>query len=247
MSQQLDDYIKQARASGQSDAQIMTALSQSGWTQAQVNEAFGLPNPQVAVPPPPPTNPLQQLPNFENPLMKYKPMESNLTKFDEKTIATMKAGAIWNAVSSVITSVAGSVSSYYFVSSLYNNIGPYGAYVNSYIGQVYTPQLINIEGLITAIIWGIIAGAISGWVIAKYYNVFVRWQQRLTGNRLNSFFKILFWPYLAGFILALILTGALSLAFSGFLALIITFVADIIAVFIYAKMMDRAVGKYYNV
>ena len=247
MNQQLEDYIKQARVSGQTDAQIMTSLLQSGWSQAQVNDAFGIPNPQMAAPPPPPPeNLLQQQPNFENPLMKYKPTEGNFAKFDEKTIATMKASAIWSTVSSVITSVAGMVSSYYFVSSLYNNSGPYGAYVNSYVGQVYTPQLISVGGLITAVVWGIIGGAISGWVIAKYYHVFLGWQQKFTGNRLNSFFKILFWPYLVGFVLALILTGALSLAFSGFLALIITFVADIVAVYIYAKMMDKSVGKYYQ-
>ena len=54
MNQQLDDYIKKARSSGQTDAQIMQALLQSGWSQAQVNEAFGISNPQANATPPAP-------------------------------------------------------------------------------------------------------------------------------------------------------------------------------------------------
>ena len=44
MDQNIQNYINQARASGQPDEQIKQALLQSGWSQAQINEAFGVPN-----------------------------------------------------------------------------------------------------------------------------------------------------------------------------------------------------------
>jgi phosphotransferase system glucose/maltose/N-acetylglucosamine-specific IIC component len=174
--------------------------------------------------------------------------KNDYTKMDEKTIATIKASVIWNTVSSVIMSIAAMVTSYIFIRNLYNNAmgAPYGSYVGTYLGQVAAPQLINIGTLINSIIGGIIGGAISGWVIAKFYPVFVGWQKKYTGNKLDSFFKILFWPYLVIFVIFLIITGGLSLIYSGFLILIITAVADVAAIYLYAKMMDKAVGKYYK-
>lgn len=169
--------------------------------------------------------------------------KSAYTKMDEKTIATIKASAIWNTVAAAIMSVASMLASYFFVRNLYGNMmSQYG----SYLGQNYSPQLINVGVLINDIIWGIIGGAILGWVIAKFYPVFVGWQKKYLGNKLDSFFKILFWPYVVGFVISLVLTGALSVLNSGFTVLIIVLVADLISVYIYAKMMDKAVGKYYQ-
>ena len=64
MDQNLQNYITQARASNQTDAQIMQSLLQSGWSQTQINEAFGIPNPQPNTPPPPP-------PSFQIPQNNY--------------------------------------------------------------------------------------------------------------------------------------------------------------------------------
>ena len=100
--------------------------------------------------------------------------------------------------------------------------------------QIARPQVINIEVLVSDLIWGAIGGAIAGWIIAKFYPVFVGWQKKFLGNKLNSFFKILFWPYLVGFVISLILTGALSMMYSGFIVLIIVAVADLVAVYLYA-------------
>ena len=174
--------------------------------------------------------------------------QNNYTKMDDKTIATIKASVIWNTVATIIMSVATMVASYFFIRSLYNNtmMAPYGSYVGAYLGQISAPHLINIGALINSVILGIVGGAVSGWVIAKFYPVFVGWQRKYTGNKLNSFFKILFWPYLIGFAISLVLTGALSLIYTGFLILIITAVADVIAIYIYAKMMDKTVGRYYQ-
>lgn len=191
---------------------------------------------------------IQQNQNQQSPKSpQFKLPKIDYGKFDEKTIATIKAGAIWNAVASLIMSFAGMIASYYFLQGLYGNpMGRYGRYIGGYAAQVYTPQLINVGALISAIIYGAIGGAIGGWIIAKFYPVFVGWQKKYVQNKLNSFFKILFWPYLVGFVISIVLTGALSAMYSGFSAFIIVAIADLLAVYIYAKMMDKDVGKYYK-
>ena len=176
-----------------------------------------------------------------------KKVENDYAKFDEKTIATIKASAIWNAVATIIISVAGMLASYFFIRNLYGGImGQYSQYLGGYMDQIYKPQIINIGALISDVIWGAIGGAIAGWVIAKFYPVFVGWQKKYLANKLNSFFKILFWPYLVGFAISLIITGALSIMYAGFTAFIIIIVADVAGMYLYAKMMDKAVGKYYK-
>ena len=173
--------------------------------------------------------------------------QEDYTKFDEKTIATIKASAIWNVVAALITSLASMLATYFFVSSIYNNIaGQYGQYLGSYMNQITQPQMINFGILLSSVIYGAIGGAIAGWVIAKFYPVFVGWQKKYLGNKLNSFFKILFWPYLVGLAISLVLAGTFSIIYSGFTAFIIIIAADLIAMYLYAKMMDKTVGKYYK-
>lgn len=169
--------------------------------------------------------------------------QNDYTKMDGKTKDTIKASAIWSAVSSAITSIAGMLATYLFV-TVYE--AKYGGYIAGYLGQAYRPQVFNIEALVSAIIFGAIGGAIAGWVIAKFYPVFVGWQKKFVNNKLNTFFKILFYPYIVGFVISLVLGGALSMMFSGFGAFIITAAADVAAMYLYAKMMDKAVGKYYQ-
>jgi len=50
MDQKLQNYINQSRTSGQTDEQIKQQLLQSGWSQAQINEAFGVSGTQSAMP-----------------------------------------------------------------------------------------------------------------------------------------------------------------------------------------------------
>ena len=173
--------------------------------------------------------------------------KDNYTKFDEKTIATIKASAIWSAVAALIMSIASMLASYFFLKNIYNNmLGSYGQYLGSYMDQIYRPQMINFSILFSDIIWGATGGAIAGYVIAKFYPVFVDWQKKFLGNKLNSFFKILFLPYLVGIVVSLVLTGGLSTINSAFMVFIIVIIADIASAYIYAMMMDKTVGKYYK-
>lgn len=228
MNSQLEAYIKQSKASGQTDEQIKKSLLQSGWSQEQVNEAFGIPNPQGSVVPPPPAPPQFQFP------------QNDYTKFDEKTIATIKTSAIWNGVAGAIRSVGGMLATYYFTRSLFGDM------LGSYFGSNVT-HIIDFGVLLSSAVWAVIYGAIAGWALSKFYSVFVGWQQRYLGNKLNNLFKLLFWPYVASIVLNMVMSGLLSTMFSGFFSkFIIVAVVDLIAVYIYAKMMDKTVGKYYK-
>lgn len=171
--------------------------------------------------------------------------QKDYAKMDGKTIDTIKTSAIWTAVSAAITSTAGMIASYYFVKSLYTKmIGDYG-YLGTYMGQLNRPQMIDLGSLIASVIYGAIGGAIAGWVIAKFYPVFVGWQKKYLNGKLNSFFKMMFWPSAVGFVISLVMTGALSMISSSFMILVINVLAGVGASYLYAKMMDKAVGKYY--
>jgi hypothetical protein len=174
-------------------------------------------------------------------------IQKDYTKFDEKTIATIKTSAIWSAVVAAIMCIASSLATYYLFKNLYNStLTPYGQYLGTYMDQLYKPQMINMGNLLSSVIWGAVGGAIAGWIIAKFYPVFVGWQKKYLGNKLNSFFKILFWPYLVGVAISLILTGSLSTVYSGFTIFIIIAVADLVSIYLYAIMMEKTVGKYYK-
>jgi hypothetical protein len=177
------------------------------------------------------------------PAPQIKLPQNDYTKMDEKTIATIKASAIWNTVGALIMSAASMVASYYFLKNIYGNL--LGQY-SQYFGEAYKPQIIDIGALISDAIYGAIGGAIAGWAIAKFYPIFVGWQKKFTGNKLDSFFKILFWPYIVGIVISLVVTGALSMMSSAFTVFIIVVIADLVSVYLYARMMDKAVGKYYK-
>ncbi len=172
------------------------------------------------------------------------PSNDYYTKFDEKTINTIKISAIWGGVSAVIMSIAGMLAVYYFTRSLYTNM--MGQYLGNYMGQPIAPRIFNLGVLLNSAIWGIIGGAVAGYIIAKFYPTFVGWQKKYVSNKLNTFFKILFWPYLVGLAISMVMSGALNMMNSGFNLFIIIVVADLISIYLYAKMMDKNVGKYYQ-
>ena len=107
MNQQLDDYIKQARASGQSDAQIMTSLLQSGWNQAQVNEAFGIPLQQVPQ--------SQYVPPLQQPIQQnyIQPRKGNIFL---KIIVTI-------IIIFIIVSLIGGAVGFFFFQRLFGTLG----------------------------------------------------------------------------------------------------------------------------
>jgi hypothetical protein len=163
------------------------------------------------------------------------------SKFDEKTTNTIKYSAIWNAVAMAITTIASSFAVYYFARSIYSDLGIYG---NAFAGA-YAPQLINFGSLVTGIFWGAVWGAVGGYLLAKFYPVLMGWQKKFLADKLNTLFKLLFWPYVIGALISLFAAGGFGYM-GGSTGMMIVIIGDLIAGFVYAKMMAKNVGKYYQ-
>ena len=170
-----------------------------------------------------------------------QPSSSDYTKFDQKTKDTIKFSVIWSAVVAGIVAISGMITSYFMSRGAYDNL--FGQYLPGYLNEY---NAFDIGRLINGIVWGAIGGVISGYIIAKFYPIFVEWQRKFTGNKLNTFFKLLFWPYVVVFAISLILGGTLMFISRVFIWVIIDGAVNFAAIYLYAKMMDKTVGKYYR-
>ncbi len=230
-NQQLTDFVSKARSEGKTDEQIRATLINAKWPENEINEALtGIPSPSATSPAPasPATDPA-------------KDGQSDLFTFDQKTIETIKWGAIWNVVAGVITSLVASVSAYFFVRSAISGLGVFGTMMGNAMMQ---SSFINIGGLIQDVIYGAVFGAIGGFVLAKFYEPIMGFQAKILANKLNTLFKLLFWPRVIGAIIGTLL-GLGAVAFLGLAGLAINLAGSVVAYFIYAKMMEKNVGQYY--
>lgn len=153
---------------------------------------------------------------------------------DPRTKLTIQWSAIWYAVGSVIEFVFGYMS-IYFVG------GIEGEFLRAFGGFFET---FPFGVLIREIIVGSIIGAIAGFVISKFYHYLQEWNVKYLKGKLDTFFKLLFYPSLAGAIIGFLLTSTASFAI-GFMPIIIVFVGVVLSSFIYAKMLTKKVGAQY--
>ncbi len=128
----------------------------------------------------------------------------------------------------------------------------------------------TILSLVTTIIYALFGGAISGWVLSKFYHQlmgFVSQKMKFLLPFSNTFFKLLFLPVLIGSVIGLVmglLAGgaifAIGASFGGvgggvlggllggslILSMIWSIVVEIAARYFYAKYITWKVGKYYH-
>ena len=157
---------------------------------------------------------------------------SDLWKFDAKTIDVMKWSAIFAASARVIDSVASWVAGTWFASRAF---GVYGSFGYGF----------NVGGLVRGAIMAAIYGAIGGFILIKFYNVFMRWQAKYLKGKLNNLFKLLFWPTVVGALVSLFLLSPFGFVV-GFGTIIVSIVGSLVSRFVYAKGMDQMVGKYFR-
>ncbi|MBI5147740.1 MAG: hypothetical protein HZA37_01145 [Parcubacteria group bacterium] len=231
-NQQLTDFVAKAKTEGKTDEQIRAALINAKWPENDINEALGGASPAsstagAAVPPPAAGQPAAS--------------QSDLFTFDQKTIETMKWSAIWNAVAGAITSLVASVSAYFFFQNAIMGLGVIGGMMGS---ASLGGSFINISGLVMAVVYGAIFGGIGGFILAKFYEPIMGFQAKILANKLNTLFKLLFWPQVIGAAIGALL-GLGAVAFLGLTGLAINFIGSVAAYFIYAKMMEKNVGQYY--
>lgn len=178
-----------------------------------------------------------------------KPPQNPLFVFDQKTIQTIQWSAVASAAVAVIDGVAGYAAGRLVARAAITKI------TGAYLGGAYD-DLIN-EGmmrsgtyafstsqLVASIIWGAVYGAIGGWILAKFFPVFLRWNQRFLGGKLDTFFKLLFYPTIVAAIL-LSLLGAAASFVTGFSAWAVMIIGLLVSRFVYAKILDLRVGRLF--
>lgn len=153
---------------------------------------------------------------------------------DPRTKLTIQWSAIWYAVGSVIEFIFGYMSIYF--------IGGFGGEFLRAFGGFFETFPFGI--LIREIIVGAIIGAIAGFLISKFYPYIQKWNVQYLKGKLDTFFKLLFYPSLAGAIIGFLLSSAGSFAI-GIMPIIVIFAGSVLGSFVYAKMLTTKVGAQY--
>lgn len=153
---------------------------------------------------------------------------------DSRTLASLK----WSAVANAVSAAIGSVFNY---ASLFFIGGLAGKFLGVFGGAV---QNFNFEELIGDAIWGAIYGAVAGFLISKFYTQIQELNRNKLKGRLNTFFKLLFYPSVVVSVLAFFMTSVVSFAF-GLLPFAIIFAGAILGSYAYAKIMVKYVGQMY--
>ncbi len=127
---QIEQYIKQARASGSTDAQIIAALQQAGWALPDINVAIGLPpappttSSSVTVPAPTPLGSTAASAPALGGIGGFK-----LPAMDQKATGIITQCVLYSVIGSAISS-GGSFIAQFF-------LGGYAGYAQRTIDQAY--------------------------------------------------------------------------------------------------------------
>ena len=168
---------------------------------------------------------------------------------DAKAIQTIQWSAIASAAATAINAIFGYFSGRMAARAVVERLsgGLYGGGLGRYAAEGMMRSgdfAFSTGGFVRAIVMGAIYGAIGGWALAKFFPVFLRWNQQFLKGRLDSFFKLLFWPTLvAAFFLALLGVGLSAL--TGFAPWLVAIIGMVASRFVYAKLMETKVGRFY--
>jgi len=171
------------------------------------------------------------------PIQQQAPPPATFT-LDPRTIETIKWSAIWYAVARGIESIFAALSIYFMG-------GIAGELLRAYGGSFF--DSIQIKELIYDIIGGAISGAIGGFLLSRYYTKIKEINQKYLKSKLNTLFKLLFYPSAIGALIFLLLTGGIFGAFGmGMGPSLMIAAGIIISSFIYAKMLSKKIGEQYD-
>ena len=158
---------------------------------------------------------------------------------DQKTKDTALWSAIGYGIRSIIVAIIGAIA--------FRMLVP--AYVNVYgISVALGNTGVNVGAIINTIIWGVIMGAIAGIILAKFYLQIQKINQNVFGGWFNTLFKLLFYPSVVASVLSIFLAGGFGSVFGGryFVYLIFSIAAELLGSYVYAKLMVKQVGQYYQ-
>lgn len=161
----------------------------------------------------------------------------NLNPRDKETI---KWSAIWNAAAGAIVYAANYASGYF--------IGGLGGEMMKLGRALGSPSYYNtfsVGDFIVAAFWGAVWGAIGGFILSRFYDTFKQWNVTYLKGKLNTLFKLLFYPTIVGALIGLFFGGIFSFAI-GIMPILIVVIGEIVARFLYAKMLVKNVGNLYQ-
>ena len=100
-----------------------------------------------------------------------------------------------------------------------------------------------VGGVVNAAMNGAIIGAIMGYVLSRWYPQVLEINRKYLGNKFNTLFKILFYPYLIG--AALSLLTSMGFASVVGMAPLVAVIGTVATRYAYAKLLTAKVGQYY--
>ncbi len=153
---------------------------------------------------------------------------------DDRTKNTMIWSAVWYAVALGIENVVQQMS-YYFVG------GTAGYFYRAYGGLMGT---FHLGSLVTNLIWGAVIGAVVGFVLSKFYPQIQDIVKKHLKGKLDTMFKLLFYPSLVGAAFALLFGGMFAFAV-GAMFVLVNIGGSVLGAFVYAKMLSGKIGKDY--
>lgn len=209
------------------------------------------PSPAFAVPPSPaPTQPTQTSTSQPQPVtptpqsqLQTSPSspQSTTPKFkidftlDPRTKLTVQWSAILFGAAELIKAIASYISQFF--------LGGIAGEIMRSFGNIFGNVPVGM--FIREVIWGVITGAIAGFILSKFYPFIQDWNRRYLKGRLNTMFKLLFYPALAGSILGFFLGSAFSFAF-GIGSILVTTIGVIVADLLYAKILSAKIAGLYE-
>lgn len=192
-------------------------------------------NPQAT---PPQNPPAQQQPTGQQPPSPQQPPPGGKSKIsfdlDPRTKATIQWSAIWFAVGAAIENVFGFISFYFMGGVAGEFLRAFGGFFNTYPFGI----------LVQDILWGAVSGAIAGFILSKFYTQIQEINKKYLKGKLDTFFKLLFYPSLVGAIIGFLLVSGTAYM-TGLMPIIIIFAGVVLSSFVYAKMLSGKVGNQY--
>ncbi len=153
---------------------------------------------------------------------------------DERTKKTMIWSAVWYAVALGIENVVQQMS-YYFVG------GTAGYFYRAYGGAL---DYFHAGSLFNDLLWGAVIGAVVGFVLSKFYSHIQDIVKKHLKGKLDTMFKLLFYPSLVGAAFALFFGGMFAFAV-GAMFVLINIGGSVLGAFVYAKMLSGKIEKDY--
>lgn len=156
--------------------------------------------------------------------------QNDIFALDARAKETIK----WSIVFNVIARAVDYVISYLGWSMAGGMFGRFARIAN----------IFPVRDLISELIYAAIWGAVGGFILSKFWAQILDLNKNYLKNRLNTLFKILFYPTVVASLIVFLLGAGLSFAF-GIMPFLFSILGMLLSRYIYAKgMVSKIEGQY---